>query len=112
MKTVKKIKAVAKESTSPKKHKNYRSAANSKSTQKIDRTKSPVILKGNRKKREIDMIKNSVDNSSYLRADKIALLKDAIKKGEYVVHSTDIADKLIKESILLLYLQSKAKSFH
>jgi anti-sigma28 factor (negative regulator of flagellin synthesis) len=78
----------------------------------VHRTKTAHAKKIKVKKQGNAMIKNTAGRTSDMRENKIALLKNAIETGTYVVHSNEIADKLIKESLLLLYLQRRMKTYH
>jgi len=50
--------------------------------------------------KEIEMIKKIINEAPDIREEKVARLREAIKKGTYVVNSREIAEKLIAESLL------------
>jgi len=50
--------------------------------------------------KEIAMIKKIVTETPDIREEKVARLREEIKKGTYVVNSRKIAENMIKESLL------------
>jgi len=67
---------------------------------KIIQKKILLSLKGSEIIKEIEMIKKIIEKTPDIREEKVARLREAIKKGTYVVHSSKIAEKLITESLL------------
>ena len=58
---------------------------------------------------EIAMIEKILEQTPDIREEKVAALRKAIKSGAYAIHSKTIADRMIKESLFDLYLQTKDK---
>ena len=57
------------------------------------------------------MIRQVVDETPDIREDKIAALRDALKRGTYVVHNKEVAEKMIREFLLDTYLQSNNNNY-
>jgi len=56
---------------------------------------------------EIAMIKKIVTETPDIREEKVARLREEIKKGTYVVNSRKIAENMIRESLLLQQFRPK-----
>jgi len=57
--------------------------------------------------KEIAMIKKIVTETPDIREEKVARIREEIKKGTYVVNSRKIAENMIKESLLHLQIRPK-----
>ena len=58
---------------------------------------------------EMAMIEKILEQTPDIREEKVAALRKAIKSGAYAIHSKTIAERMIKESLFDLYLQTKDK---
>jgi flagellar biosynthesis anti-sigma factor FlgM len=58
---------------------------------------------------EMAMIEKILEQTPDIREEKVAALRKAIKSGAYAIHSKMIAERMIKESLFDLYLQTKDK---
>jgi flagellar biosynthesis anti-sigma factor FlgM len=76
----------------------YRSKKDIK--KKIIQKKILLSLRDSEIIEEIEMIKKIIKDAPDVREEKVARLREAIKKGTYVIHSSKIAEKLITESLL------------
>ena len=82
----------------------------SKKPKKITQLKSPSgAYSNNEVQRELSMIEKILEQTPDMREEKVAALRKAIDGGMYTVHSKKIAERMIKESLLDLYLQIKNK---
>ncbi len=88
-----------------------RHKAHDKRKVSINKKISPA-LHGKNNNQKAKMMRSVPGRTHGIEEDKIAALKDAIEKGNYVINSKEIADRLIRESLILLYLQAKLKTFH
>jgi negative regulator of flagellin synthesis FlgM len=50
--------------------------------------------------KEIQEVRKELDNIPYVRADKVEQLKNQIENGTYEIKSEEIAEKMLKDSLL------------
>ena len=82
----------------------------SKKTKKISQFKrNSSFCTDDETQHEMAMIEKILEQTPDIRKEKVAALRKAITSGSYAIHSKKIAERMIKESLFDLYLQTKDK---